>query len=176
MGALWEFSGSSLGALWELSGSSLGALWELSGSSSQLRVSFCKSFLHYAYKFLPSSSIFITFPALSSGVYMPVCASCRHSSSRCHMMFDSKLFMYALPHCGSLLFSLWLTSRTILVGFSPTSDSSVMLRMNAQWSPTLYPNGMIQALLISRSLDAQSPSIWFWSSEESCTSSCASML
>ena len=107
----------------------------------------------------PSSSIAITLFAVSSAEYPPVCASYRRSRRRCLTMFFSRFSMYASPHFGRWLFRRRLMGLRILTGFSPTSDSNGMSSMNALWSPTPNPNGITQALLMSRSLDTHSPSI-----------------
>ena len=60
---------------------------------------------------------------------------------------------------GSLKFNLQPTGRTIFTGLVLITNSNGMLRTNARWSPTPYPNGITQVLLISRSTETHMPSI-----------------
>jgi hypothetical protein len=122
-------------------------------------LSFCIFFsalLMYAF---PSSSIRMIFRARSPLEYLPVCVSCSLSSRQCWVMLDSRLSMYALQQPGSLLFNLRPTGRTIFTGPIPITDSSGRSRTNVRWLPTPYPNGITQALLISRSPETHMPSI-----------------
>ncbi len=107
----------------------------------------------------PSLSMMIMPCCCSESVNAPLCASWSCSSSLCLMIFDSRLVMYCLLHPGSLLFNLLPDGRTILTGLIPTSNSSGMSTMNAQWSPTPYPNGITHALLMLRLLVTQKPSM-----------------
>jgi hypothetical protein len=45
------------------------------------------------------------------------------------------------------------------MGSTPTNDSSGMSRINVQWSPVPYPNGITQALLTSKSPYTHNPLI-----------------
>jgi hypothetical protein len=76
-------------------------------------------------------------------------------------MLPLRLSIYTLLHPGSLLLSLRLAGCTIFMGLIPTSNSICTSKMNARWSPTLYPNSITHALLILMLLDTHSPSIGF---------------
>ncbi len=75
--------------------------------------------------------------------------SLSRSSSLCWTILHSKLSMYASPQQGTLLFSRRDAGCTTFVGFVPTRDFRVISRMNIQWSPMPYLNGMTQELAIS---------------------------
>jgi hypothetical protein len=76
-------------------------------------------------------------------------------------MFPSRLAMYSLLHPGSLLLSRRLASCSIFTGLMPTNDLIGISKIYARWSPTPYPNGITQALLMSMSPDTHKPSMDF---------------
>ncbi len=108
---------------------------------------------------LPILSIRMIFHARISLECVPVCALCSCSDRQCHVMLDLRLSMHALQQPASLLFSRRPTGRTIFTGLTLINDSKGTTRMKVQWLPTPYPNGITQALLISRSPETHIPSI-----------------
>jgi hypothetical protein len=67
--------------------------------------------------------------------------------------------MYALQQLANLLFSWRPTGQTIFTGSTPINDSKGTSRTKARWLPTLNPNNINKALLISRSPETHIPSI-----------------
>ncbi len=108
---------------------------------------------------LPSLSIRMIIRASISSECAPLCALCIRSNRQCPVMLDSRLSMYALQQPASLLFSLHPTGQTIFTRSTPINDSKGTSRTKAQWSSAPYPNGITQALLISRSSETHIPSI-----------------
>ncbi len=109
----------------------------------------------------PSLLIVITFPAVSSTEYPPVCASYNCLSRQCLLMLPLRLSIYTSLQPRSQLLCLRLAGSTIFTGSIPTSDSIGISKMKAHWSPTPYPNGITHALLILMSLDTHNQSIGF---------------